>query len=601
MDAAPRRLQISAVPFDPFPRAGQRRRLSMHHLHSVCRGLAALLFLSASGSELAAQADSAALALRTDSVFADYDRADAPGCALGVYRDGRIEYARGYGMADLEHRVPIATHTVFDLGSTSKQFTAASVLLLAQEGKLSLDDDVRRHVPELPAYGTPITIRHLLNHTSGLRDYIGVLSMGGMRYDDVTTPQDALDAIVRQRQLNFEPGTKHLYSNSGYFLLSIIVERVAGKSLRDFARERIFAPLGMERTHYLGSYDDVVPDRAIGYERRADGTMRSDMPRWMQLGDGAVFSTVEELLRWDTNFYEPVVGGRALLDSLHERGVLTDGTSLEYALGLIHGRYRGLRTVSHGGSWGGYRAEMLRFPDQRFSVATLCNFASANPSELALRVADVHLAAALEPGVSPVAAERDAANGPEGSVAASVAQLRTLPGAYRDSATRAIWSLERRGDTLQLNTGMLLVLRPVGADEFEIVDGPVGQLRVESEGGRVRGLRFESTDESGRFLERLDVVAPTAAELAMYEGSYRSDELLADWRITRAGGTLRLERRGEPPMELRPLDRDAFAAGSMELRFVRASEGSATAFSLDAGRARGIVFERVADDGGRRE
>src|SRR5690606_14090452 len=269
--------------------------------------------------------------------------------------------------------------------------TAASILLLAQEGKLSLDDDVRDHLPELPAYGTPITIRHLLNHTSGIRDYIGVLNMGGTRYDDVTTPQDALEAIVRQKQLNFEPGTEHLYSNSGYFLLSIIVERVAGKSLRDFARERIFAPLGMERTRYLGSYDDVVPDRAIGYEPRDDGTLRADMPRWLQFGDGAVFSTVEELLRWDSNYYAPTVGGPALLDSLHERGVLADGTRLEYALGLIHGKHGGQRTVSHGGSWGGYRAELLRFPDQRFSVAVLCNVATADPSSLALRVADVHL------------------------------------------------------------------------------------------------------------------------------------------------------------------------------------------------------------------
>lgn len=573
----------------------------MHSVHPGCRALAALLLVAAAGAPLAAQPDSAALARRTDSVFAAYDRADAPGCALGVYRDGRIAYARGYGMADLERRVPIAPHTVFDLGSTSKQFTAASIVLLAQEGRLSLDDDVRTHVPELPDYGTPITIRHLLHHTSGIRDYIGVLSMGGTRYDDVTTPQDALDAIARQRQLNFAPGTEHLYSNSGYFLLSVIVERVAGRSLRDVARERIFAPLGMTRTHYLGSYDDVVPDRAIGYEPREDGTMRADMPRWLQLGDGAVFSTVEELLRWDANFHAPTVGGRAMLDALHERGVLANGTRLDYALGLIHGRHRGQRTVSHGGSWGGYRAELLRFPDQRFAVAALCNVATANPSALALRVADVHLASVLEAEAPAVAARAGVSREPAGGLAASAAQLRTLPGTYRDSATRLVWSVDRTGDTLRLNAGERRLLRPVGADEFEHVGGPPGRLRVETAGGRVRGLRYVPPEGPGRYMERVEVVTPTAAELAAHEGTYRSAELLADWRVTRAGDTLRLVPRGEPPRVLRPLERDTFAAGSMQLRFVRASGGAITGFTLDVGRVRGLVFERAAGDGQRRE
>ena len=223
-----------------------------------------LLFFALWIPSAAAQGQHFAPDARVDSIFAAYDRPDAPGCAVGVYRDGRIQYARGYGLADLEHRVPITPATVFDIGSTSKQFTAATILLLEQEGKLSLDDDVRRFLPELPAYERPITIRHLLHHTSGLRDYIGLLRLAGVRTDDVATADDALQMLVRQRALNFAPGDEHLYSNSGYFLLSLIVERAAGRSLRDEARDRIFAPLGMTRTAYLGSYHDVVPDRAIG-------------------------------------------------------------------------------------------------------------------------------------------------------------------------------------------------------------------------------------------------------------------------------------------------------------------------------------------------
>jgi CubicO group peptidase (beta-lactamase class C family) len=337
-----------------------------------------------------------------DAIFSAWSTDTSPGCALGVYGDGRMIYSRGYGMADLERRVPITPHTVFDIGSTSKQFAAASIVLLAQDGKLSLDDDVRRHIPELPQYERPITIRHLLHHTSGLRDYIGLLTMGGHSIDGVTTPQDALDAIVRQKQLNFAPGDEHLYSNSGYFLLSVIVERVARQSLREFARQRIFEPLQMRRTHYLGSYNDVVPDRALAYTPVAGG-MRHDMSRWLQLGDGAVFTTVEDLLLWDNNFHDPKVGGTALLDALHQRGRLSNGDSISYALGLGHGHYRGARTVSHGGSWGVYRAELLRFPEQRFSVATLCNLGTINPTPLAQRVADVFLADVLQPAVATAA------------------------------------------------------------------------------------------------------------------------------------------------------------------------------------------------------
>src|SRR5688500_8376152 len=222
---------------------------------------------------------------RVDKVFAAYDRKDSPGCALGVYRDGKIEYARGYGMADVQAGVPITPRTIFDIGSTSKQFTAAAVLLLAQQGKLSLDDDVRRHIPELPQYQKPITIRHLLHHTSGLRDYIGLLTLGGANTEGHTTAKQALDAIVRQKALNFEPGAEFLYSNSGYFLLSQIVERVSGKSMRAFAQENLFAPLGMRATHVRDSHKEALSGRAIGYARAPTG-YRPLMSDWEQTGDG---------------------------------------------------------------------------------------------------------------------------------------------------------------------------------------------------------------------------------------------------------------------------------------------------------------------------
>lgn len=530
---------------------------------------------------------------RVDSIFAPWDSATTPGCALGVYHDGEIVYTRGYGMADLERSVPITPHTVFDIGSTSKQFTAAAIVLLAQQGRLSLDEDVRRHIPELPAYSRPVTIRHLLNHTSGLRDYIGLLTMAGERIDDVTTAEDALAVIARQNALNFDPGDEHLYSNSGYFLLSEVVERVAGKSLRDFAREHIFAPLGMERTHYLGSYDDIVPDRALAYSPAQGGGLRTDISRWLQLGDGAVFTTVEELLLWDRNFYDPKVGGQALLDDLHTRGVLTSGDTLRYALGLMQGDYRGQRTVSHGGSWGGYRAELLRFPDQRFSVATLCNLGTTNPSRLSERVADVFLDDVLAPPVAANAAPTAARPTASASIEIPEATLRAFAGTYRNATTRAIRTFELADGALFLTSSGRYRLRPVSASTFELIDVPVDlTLAFSHPSSGARRLTWTIRGQEPLQFDMIEVVTPTAAELAAYSGTFHSAELQTTYRLTVTEGVLTVYRRGAAPEPLRPLTRDEFTAGSVTTRFTRGADGSIDGFVLDIGRIRNLRFDR---------
>jgi CubicO group peptidase (beta-lactamase class C family) len=464
---------------------------------------AAMLLLGAAGGANARQLPPAHAGI--DSVFAAFDRDDTPGCALGVYQHGALAYARGYGLADLEHRTPIGPHTIFDIGSTSKQFSAAAVALLAQDGVLSLDDDVRRWVPELPDYGRTLTIRHLLNHTSGLRDYIGLLTLAGARIDDVTTPADALAAIARQRELNFAPGDDYLYSNSGFFLVSVVVERASGRTLRDFARERLFDPLGMTSTHFLGSYDDVVPDRASAYAPRSGGGYRLDVSRWLQTGDGAVFTNVEELLHWDANFYDPRVGGGALLDALHTRGVLANGDTIGYALGLQLGGYRGARTVSHGGSWGGYRAELVRFPELHTSVAVLCNVSAANASQLARRVADVVLADRLAPAPAVATASPTGGAGPAAPATAplelSAAERAAIAGEYYSAELEATFRIDVVDETLMLlrRPAVRQLLRPVAPDELaaggqrlRLLRDPAGAVTgFLLDIGRVRNLRFE--------------------------------------------------------------------------------------------------------------
>src|ERR1700730_16907113 len=332
-----------------------------------------------------------------DEVFDDLAKPGSPRCALGVYREGGLIYAKGYGLANLEENVAITPKSVFDIGSTSKQFTAASILLLEKQGKLSVNDDVRKYIPELPDYGQKITILQLLNHSSGLRDYLALMELAGINTDSVTTDEDALALIARQKALNFAPGSDWLYSNTGFFLLSVIVKRASGETLREFAAENIFVPLGMTHTQYRDNHTSLIPDRALAYQpnETKDG-YTLDVSYFEQTGDGAVHTSVEDLWKWDENFYSGWIGGKEFLAEIQERGKLNGGKVLEYAKGLFVADYRGLHTVRHAGAWGGYRAELLRFPEQHFSVACLCNVGNANPSKRANQVADVYLAGLMK-------------------------------------------------------------------------------------------------------------------------------------------------------------------------------------------------------------
>ncbi|HWA32502.1 MAG TPA: serine hydrolase domain-containing protein, partial [Cyclobacteriaceae bacterium] len=334
--------------------------------------------------------------LKTDSLFMEWDKPTSPGCALGVIKDGTFVYKRGYGMANLEQNVPISPASVFDIGSTSKQFAATCIVLLAQKGKLSIDDEVRKYVPELPDYGNPITIRHILTHTSGLRDYPSLMELAGYQLETVTGRQEALEIITKQKRLNFNPGDEWLYSNTGFFLASVIVERVSGKTLNEFATENIFTPLGMKNTLFLDDHTRIVPNRAIGYDHRDSGGFKTSMSNWEQTGDGAVQTSVEDLKLWDDNFYDPKVGGPGLIQALTTVGKLNNGEPLDYGFGLRMSKYKGLDRISHGGAWAGYRAELARFPKEKLSVICLCNLGSTNPSGLAMQVADIYLADKIE-------------------------------------------------------------------------------------------------------------------------------------------------------------------------------------------------------------
>jgi CubicO group peptidase (beta-lactamase class C family) len=334
-------------------------------------------------------------------VFEQWNRNGSPGGSLAIVDQGRIVYKAGYGWADLEHAIPNQPGTVFYAGSVSKQFVAFCILLLQEEGLLSLDDDVRKYIPELKDYGYRITLRQMIHHTSGLRDYLDLYTVSGRDYLDRVPKQAMLDLIYRQEELSFVPGSAYAYCNSGYLLLAEIILRVSGKTLREYAHEQIFVPLGMQHSFFNDNTLGIIPNRAFGYQQAAAGGFENLLMRFELIGSGGLYTTVEDLARWDRNFYANKLGkgSQALIDTMMTTGKFNDGTVSSYAFALVSGRYRGLNTISHTGSLGGYRACFLRFPEQQLSIILLGNAAEFFPAGKAEQIADILLKDQLLPVV----------------------------------------------------------------------------------------------------------------------------------------------------------------------------------------------------------
>jgi CubicO group peptidase (beta-lactamase class C family) len=441
---------------------------------------------------------------RVDAIYADLAKPGHPGCAVAVVRDGQTVLEKEYGSAHLEHAIPISPTTVFYAGSVSKQFTAAAIARAARDGELSLDDDVRRWIPELPDLGPRITIRNLVHHTSGIRDYLALRSLAGEPPDGVFGDDDVYALLTRQRALNFPPGERYLYSNSGYWLLGQIIERATGLTLRQYADSIFFRPLGMTRTHFRDDHARVEPGRAQAYAPVGEEEWEISMPNFDVVGAGGLHTTVQDLARWDAMFYDETPATASFVRELHQRGVLASGDTIAYAFGLTVDTYRGVRRVAHGGSYGGYRAHLLRFPGERFSVLQLCNAANANPDARALRVAEVYIGKRFtepEPRrTARSAPARDSASAPR----LTPAMLSALAGRYASPELGAELTLTVRGDSLIVRRrGRESALRATGADQFQAPG--LGSVRFErNAAGRVTGFSVGAGRATGIVYERVD-------------------------------------------------------------------------------------------------
>ena len=525
-----------------------------------------------------------------DRLFAQWTKPDTAGAVVAIVQDGKIIYSRGYGMANLEYDEPNTPATVFHLASVSKQFTAFAIYLLAQDGKLSLDDDVRKYLPQLHDFGKTVTLRELLHHTSGVRDQWNLLALGGWRLDDEITDADVSRLLFRQTELNFPPGDQFLYSNSGYTLLAMVVQRVSGMPLPEFAQKRIFQPLGMTHTHFQANYRLVVKNRAYSYAPGDDGRYKYIALSYSTVGPSSLFSTVGDLARWDENFYSGQVGGRALLSDMQIKGKLNNGKEIPYASGLIIEKYRGLNTVSHSGGDAGYRTNILRFPDQHFSVIVLANAGDMDPPDLSLRIADIYLKDRLDPAPAKLAPSK------KPQIEIDPKLLEPYLGDYEIGPGVIFTFTRENGQLVSQVTGQSKVpllaasntrFHPVTIDADIEFDGPVVS-------GKVQSGVIHQGGQSVRF-KRIDIPLLTPAQLKPFEGKFYSDELGVIYEIKEKDGVLTVGYpRGE--MALQPSGKAMFAADFPIglLKFNCDEGGGCNAFTLDSGRVQKLRFVKVA-------
>ena len=525
---------------------------------------------------------------QVDKLFEKMDRTISPGCAVAAMRDGKILYQRGYGMADLDHNVPITADTVFHVASMSKQFTAAAIVMLAQERKLSLDDEVRKYVPELPDFGAPVTLRQLVHHTSGLRDQWDLLGLAGWRYSlDLITDDDVLSIMSRQKDLNFPPGSKYMYSNTGYTLLAQVVKRVSGHSFREFTTSRIFQPLGMRNTHFRDDHAEIVKNMAYGYVPAKD-TFRISITNFDTVGATSLLTTVEDLALWDENFYNPRVGGPEMIRQMLERGKLGDGEQLDYAFGLVIGKHRGLATVDHAGGDAGYRSDMIRFPDQHFTAVCLCKRADSNPSELTLQVAEIYLAKEM------TAADKVDA-GPGKTVQLAPEKLAAKVGTYIKAEGGQTLSITLQDDKLHITPGAgedSYEMNALSENDFRLATAPIDfKFEAPKPGGPLR-LIVKHGEDKPEVFEAVSPFTPSTSELSSCVGFYYSEEIEPIYVMKIDDGKLVLHTLKNKPDTLRPITPDLFAGSIGTIRFKRNAQHQVSEFVLNGDQVRNMRFQK---------
>ena len=527
---------------------------------------------------------------QVDQLMTLWDNSETPGAAIAVVENGAITFEKGYGMSNLEYDVPITPSSIFHIASVSKQFTAFAILLLEEEGKLSLDDDIRKYIPEVPDFGSTITLNHLAHHTSGLRDQWNLLAMGGWRLDDVITKDQILKLISLQKDLNFPPGEEFLYCNTGFTLLAEVVARVSDKTFAQFTDERIFKPLHMSSTLFFDDHEKIVKNRTYSYHQDSTGFKKSVLS-YANAGATSLFTTVEDLSLWAMNFEDPVVGNKAIMERMNTHFVLNSGDTIDYALGQSIGTYRGLHMISHGGSDAGYRTFLGRFPDQRFDVVVLSNMASFNPTGIAMKITDIYLDGQLQ---KEQGEEIEAEAVPAG-VEINADTLKAYAGDYV-LGDGSVFSILLQNGRLSITVVGQPAFRldPLSSTKFRAtaVNADITFLRDKDNLVSQMKLNQGTTE---LIMNRAEPFDPESVDLSEFAGRYYSEELLTMYEFILDDGTLIARHQRNPDITLTPTGPDKFSGDTWffgQVEMVRDPSGAITGCKVSSGRVRNLVFTK---------
>ena len=509
------------------------------------------------------------LSKKVDSIFAEYDKTNSPGCALAILKDGKVIYERGYGMSNLEYNIAINPTSIFHIASISKQFTAAAIIRLSLEGKLSLNDDIRKYIPEVPDFGHTITFNNLIHHSSGIRDQWDLQGLAGWREDDLITEKDILDMLTRQKSLNFIPGEEYLYCNSGFTLAGIAVKKITGVSLREYADSVFFKPLGMTSTHFHSDHSEITPNRTSAYVKDDKGKWKISIPVFDNYGATSLFTTVEDLAKWDENFYTKKIGGDDFIKAMLLTVELNDKTPQNYASGLVIGSYKGYKTEGHGGADAGYRSNLIRFPDEHFSVIVFANLANINTSSLSNKVADVFLKDKSIP--NPVI-----------KIDSNI--LKGWAGDYFDMNTQSTMKFDFKNEKLLVGSTELV---PLNNSIFNnrsttytfIGDAATTKLEIKTKGSK------------NQTYNKVKIIKLSTFDLQEYQGEFYSTELDVKYNISVKDSVLKIKIPRQDEIEISPFTKDIFTDGFV-LRFIRNKKNIVEGFYLTTGRVRNLYFSK---------
>jgi CubicO group peptidase (beta-lactamase class C family) len=525
---------------------------------------------------------------QVDELFTVWDTYNTPGAAVAIVKDGVIIYKKGYGSANLEYDIPITPSTIFHIASVSKQFTVFSILLLEKQGKLSLDDDIRKYIPEVPDFGKTITLRHLASHTSGLRDQWNLLSMAGWRMDDVITKEHILKLVSKQKELNFNPGDEYAYCNTGFTLLAEVVSRISDMSFAEFTKANIFEPLKMSNTLFYDDHEKIVKNRAYSYFTDSTGIKKSVLS-YANVGATSLFTTVEDLSLWSMNFSNLKVGDSTIINKMNKPAILNNGKPFGGALGQFVGEYKGLKEIQHGGADAGYRSYLTRFPDENFSVIVFSNSAEFNSGRMAHKVVDIYLKNKIKTEDKPEESTSEEVTVDENVLGTYVGDFELQPG--------FIISISSNDNQLSAKaTGQEEVaLTPISTTEYK-VEGVEAKIEfIPNEGENIVLLKFH---QGGQIMEapRVKIFDKSSVILSDFSGEFYSEELSTTYNFTVVDDSLVAKHSRLSDFNLNPVKEDMFYGEAWffgQVEFIRDSNDIITGCKVSNGRVRNLYFEKI--------